>query len=123
MRLAALSWVVGVWLLTSCATPLPAPMQLCDDRQFDRPVDGRVLEKALSKAAQWSNREYGETCAVCAELYDDDASSFTIHITSPVKDLINTSATMKFSRASARTLDAGKYHSCHAWYVEHKDGA
>ena len=123
MKFVVLSCVTWASLVASCATPLPAPMPICDDRRFDEPVDEGILERALSKAAQWSNKEYGETCAVCAELYDDDSTTFTLHITSPVKNLINTSATMQFSRTNARTPTAGKYHSCHAWYVKDKDGA
>ena len=106
-------------VLMSCATPLPTPMQLCDDRKFGNPVEPRVLDTALAKATKWSIQAYGADCAVCAELYDDDAKTFTLHITSPAKnDFINTSATMTFSRSNARTLKTAKYHSCHARYIQ-----
>jgi hypothetical protein len=116
--------VLSVALLQGCVAPLPAPMQLCNDRKFDRPVHADVLETALAKATQWSTQAYGADCALCAELYDDDARTFTLHITSPMKnDFINTSATMTFSRSTARTLETAKYHSCHARYFLSRNGS
>lgn len=109
--------------LIGCVTPLPEPMPVCDDRKFDDPVDARVLQTALAKATKWSVEIYGADCAVCAELYDDDGKTFTLHITSPAKnDFINTSATMKFSRSTARTLEKTKFHSCHARYIRKDHG-
>jgi hypothetical protein len=88
-------------------------MQLCHD-SYKKMPDAKVLDKSLVKAQIWSDKIYGDDCYVCAEVYAVEKDSFTLHITSPVDDmLINTSATIEFDM-QGRVVEKMQYHSCHA---------
>jgi hypothetical protein len=98
-------------------------MAQCSEGRFPPEIQAGVLEKGLMRATEWSHREYGDECVVCADFLWQDDKTFTIHITSPEFPdmLINTSATITVTKTDATLVDSGKYHSCYVKRV--KSGA
>lgn len=98
-------------------------MAQCSEGRFPPDIQAGVLERALVRAMEWSNREYGEDCVVCADFLRQDVETFTIHITSPdfPDMLINTSAEITATKTDATLVDAKKFHSCYVKRV--KSGA
>jgi hypothetical protein len=94
-------------------------IELCDlDKEFD--IDKALLKKSLAKAALYTEKTYGKSCLVCAEILEVSKDRIEFHITSPTnKDLIlNTSATIAISLPSGKVLDNTLYHSCKLRMVE-----
>lgn len=83
-------------------------------------VNSKILNKSLIKANLWATQIYGSSCVTCAEIYDVNKDSFTLHITSPRDDdmIINTSATMEFNLKTGRVQAKAKYHSCYVHYIK-----
>jgi hypothetical protein len=108
--------VAGVTILSlqGCASTGKPAMARCSDQNFSESLEPRVLDIALSKAASWSQGAFGGDCILCAEFHSEDDRTFTLHVTSPIQGggLVNTSATLTFSKAAGRLLKAAKYHSC-----------
>ncbi|HEX6008029.1 MAG TPA: hypothetical protein VFY80_08705 [Burkholderiales bacterium] len=90
-------------------------MAQCIEGRFPPEIQAGVLERALMRATEWSNREYGKECVVCADFLWQDDETFTFHITSPdLPDmLINTSAEITVTKAHATLVDSRKFHSCY----------
>ena len=86
-------------------------MRLCNG-QVNQSIDGELLSSALRQSYRWSSYKYGDECITCAEIYDVEKKSFTLHITSPGELLFNTSALLEFRKSDAKLLDSGVYHSC-----------
>ena len=104
----------AILALQGCATTAKPPMERCSNQDFSETLEPRVLDVALWKATKWAQGAFGGNCVVCAEFHSEDERTFTLHITSPVEGgaLLNTSATLTFSREAGRLLKAAKYHSC-----------
>jgi hypothetical protein len=102
--------------LAGCASAPVQPMAECVEGRFPPEIEAGVLERALIRATQWSNRQYGEECVLCADFLSQDDETFTIHITSPrvLPDmLINTSAEITVTKTDATLVDSKYFHSCY----------
>ena len=91
-------------------------MSLCSSEGVEK-VNEETLNKALIKAQSWANKIYGKSCVTCAEIYNVESKSFTLHVTSPGELLINTSATIEFESATAKVIEKSVYHSCHVHHT------
>jgi hypothetical protein len=91
------------------------PMKTCVVGVVPRGVAAATFSRALLDAQRYSVRIYGADCLVCAEVMADSDSGFTLHITSPIEDmLLNTSATISFRKPDLAVLKTAQYHSCRA---------
>lgn len=101
-------------LLSACATEPIIPVELCYESEIFSDLDDRVLAKALSRSGHWSARHYGKDCYVCAEPSSVDEDTFSLHLTSPIDDiLIDTSSLLTFRRDDAVLVEDAVFHSCH----------
>jgi hypothetical protein len=107
-------------VLVGCARVPPQPMAQCYEGRFPPQIQASVLQTALVRATEWSDREYGDDCVVCADFLRQDDKTFTLHITSPdFPDMfINTSAELTVTKADATVVESGKYHSCYVRRVK-----
>jgi hypothetical protein len=114
------SCVLSACVLVGCSSVAPQPMAQCYEGRFPPEIQTSILETALVRATEWSDREYGEDCVVCADFLRQDSKTFTLHITSPhfPDMLINTSAELTVTKTDARVVEAGKYHSCYVRRVK-----
>ena len=107
--------------LAGCASAPAQPMAQCFEGRFPPELQAGVLERALIRATEWSNGQYGEECVVCADFLWQDDETFTIHITSPrvLPDmLINTSAEITITKTDATLVDSKYFHSCYVKRVK-----
>jgi hypothetical protein len=107
--------------VAGCASVSAPPMAQCSESRFPPEIQAGVVERALMRATEWSNRVYGEECVVCADFLWQDDETFTIHITSPrvLPDmLINTSAEITVTKTDATLVDSKYFHSCYVKRVE-----
>ena len=89
-------------------------MELCNPDSVPPDIKPALLTAALVAAQAYSNEAYGSDCFVCAQVLGDEAGEFTLHITSPLDLLLNTSATITVRKSDAAVIERAKYHSCHA---------
>jgi hypothetical protein len=90
-------------------------METCVRGALPTAVEPAAFTTALARAQAYSDEIYGKGCFVCAEVFADKQTSYTLHITSPIEDmLINTSATITFRKSDGAVVATAKYHSCHA---------
>lgn len=94
-------------------------MELCETDKANL-VEPKILHKSLVKANSWAVKIYGSSCVTCAQIYNIDKDSFTLHITSPGDEdmIINTSATMEFNLKNGKVQAKAQYHSCYVRYVK-----
>ena len=106
--------------LAGCASVPAQPMAQCVQGRFPPEIQAGVLERALIRATEWSTRQYGEECVVCADFLWQDDETFTIHITSPSFPdmLINTSAEITVTKTDAALVDSKYFHSCYVKRVK-----
>jgi hypothetical protein len=116
MRVGILA--LGMAFCTSCVfsqRDAPRPMETCVQGALPTDVDPAAFATALARAEVYSEKIYGKDCFVCAELMADRQTSYTLHITSPVEDLLlNTSATVTFRKSDGAVEATAQYHSCYA---------
>src|SRR3569833_2375699 len=88
-------------------------METCVQGASPSGVDTSAFTSARARAQAYSDDIYGKDCFVCAEVFADEPASYTLHITSPIQDmLINTSAIIRFRKSDGSVLATAKYHSC-----------
>jgi hypothetical protein len=91
------------------------PMRTCVVGAIPSGVDAIAFQTALAQAQRFSDRIYGSDCFVCAEVVGDEPTSYMLHITSPIEDmLLNTSAEIKVRKSDGAVLSKAQYHSCYA---------
>ena len=78
------------------------------------PTSSRNYWPRLSGDQAYSNEAYGPDWFVCAAIFADEPSKLTLHITSPIDTLINTSATISVRRSDGAVIRHAKYDSCRA---------
>jgi len=110
--------VLAIAMCASCASSHrdgSRVMETCVRGASPTGVETSAFANALSRAQAYSDKIYGKDCFVCAEVFEDEPASYTLHITSPIEDmLINTSATIRVRKSEGAVLQTAKYHSCHA---------
>jgi hypothetical protein len=100
---------------TSSHGTVPRIMGTCVEGASPTSVAISAFSTALGRAQAYSDQIYGKDCFVCAEVFADEPTSYTLHITSPIQDmLINTSATIRFRKSDGAVVATARYHSCHA---------
>ena len=100
--------------LSACAPKPIVPVELCFESESFSGLDDKVLATALRRSGRWSASHYGKDCYVCAEPSSIDEDTFSLHLTSPIDDiLIDTSALLTFRRDDATLVDEAVFHSCH----------
>jgi hypothetical protein len=110
--------ILAIAFCASCASShrnVSRVMETCVRGASPKSDEMSAFTMARARAQAYSDEIYGKDCFVCAEVFADEPASYTLHITSPIEDmLINTSATIRFRKSDGAVLATAKYHSCHA---------